>query len=155
MKYISESSELITIISDIVRNNKESLTQNINNVLDDKSSKNISDLYFGDISLQGVTKETVVDFVDKLLVKISEELKVSPVKVSIISDGYDNSVKYIPRSKRKEWSQIGLLGKLYVYDDGNCVVGERCDCIGGIAVPGNKWQILERSSENTISILYR
>ena len=65
------------------------------------------------------------------------------------------SKPYIPRSKRKEWIPVGLLGKLYVRDNGLCSVGARCDCEFGIAVPGNRWWVLARSGPNVIQILYR
>ena len=38
----------------------------------------------------------------------------NPLVKILINPDYDPSVKYIPRSKRKEWSPIGLLGKLRV-----------------------------------------
>lgn len=36
---------------------------------------------------------------------------------------YDPNQKYISRENRKEWSAVGLLGKLHANDDGTCVVG--------------------------------
>ena len=40
-----------------------------------------------------------------------------------INPEYDPNKEYISRDKRKEWDAIGLLGKLYVNDDGTCIVG--------------------------------
>lgn len=62
---------------------------------------------------------------------------------------------YLQRSKRKELNPVGILGKLYVRDNGKCIVGEYCDCVDGIAIPGKIWPILERNSHNIIRILYR
>ena len=47
-----------------------------------------------------------------------------------------------------------MMGKLYVRDDGNCVVGDKCDCLNGIAVPGTAWPVLSRSDTDTIKILF-
>ncbi|WP_427108596.1 peptidase G2 autoproteolytic cleavage domain-containing protein [Lysinibacillus xylanilyticus] len=38
----------------------------------------------------------------------------------IINPNWDNTEEYIPREKRKEWNAVGLVGKLYVRDDGTC-----------------------------------
>lgn len=40
-----------------------------------------------------------------------------------VNPNYDSNQEYIGREKRKEWSAIGLLGKLYANDDGTCSVG--------------------------------
>lgn len=80
-----------------------------------------------------------------------------------ISDEYDIALKdeYIPRTKRKEWSAVGLIGQLYIRDDGTCKAGEYCKCAdGGIATLAEKqdfntWLVLERISNNTIKILFK
>lgn len=42
--------------------------------------------------------------------------------VPIISPNWDSTKEYVPREKRKEWSPVGLMGKLLVRDDGTCEV---------------------------------
>lgn len=37
---------------------------------------------------------------------------------------YDETQTYIPRSERREWSPVGMLGMLRVRDDGTCKVGD-------------------------------
>ena len=152
-KYTSTSSDLPTIISDIISATRSMLTTKVSESL----SQNIAHLrYLGDHSLEGITNENSLVFIELLLHDLSEELKsVTPVKEHIVSPQYDPSKVYIPRSQRKEWSPIGLLGKLYVYDNGTCVVGGRCDCVNGVAVPGTTWPVLTRSATNVIRILYR
>lgn len=47
-------------------------------------------------------------------------------EVPIMNPVYCNSEKYVPRQERKEWDAVGLLGKLLVYHDGTCEVGDFC-----------------------------
>ena len=48
---------------------------------------------------------------------------------------------------------MGLLGKLYVRDNGQCQVGQKCSCENGIAVHGNKWWVMEQIDSDVIKIL--
>ena len=51
-----------------------------------------------------------------------------PIKVivqeyhPIYNPNWDPTAEYIPRAKRKEWSAVGLMGKLLVRDDGSCQI---------------------------------
>jgi len=75
-----------------------------------------------------------------------------------ISAEYDPSKEYIPRSKRKEWYPVGMLGKIYVRDDGISVVGGYIKANNGIAVPSTEKtniRVLERVDANTIRVLYK
>ena len=47
------------------------------------------------------------------------------------------------------------MGKVFVRDNGECQIGQQCDNKNGIAVPGNTWPVLSRSSENVIRILFK
>ena len=68
---------------------------------------------------------------------------------------YDPKRPYVPRAARPEWSVVGLLGKIYVRDNGACVVGQRCDCRNGIAVPGSRFFVLARSSPDVVRVLFK
>lgn len=70
-------------------------------------------------------------------------------KPSIIGNNIDS------RSAKKEWGIVGLLGQLEVKDDGNCVPGEMCSVENGIAVPGNKYYVMERLDNNLIKVLFK
>lgn len=64
---------------------------------------------------------------------------------NVISDSYDPQETYIPRSQRPEWQIVGLLGKVYVYDDGTCTIGSKCTVNSeGVATDGDKYYVLER-----------
>lgn len=75
---------------------------------------------WGNIQYQEVNKAEVSDERGEIL----EPARI--VKDPMLNPNYDSSKEYIPRTERREWSPIGLLGKLYVYDDGTCKVGGYC-----------------------------
>lgn len=52
-------------------------------------------------------------------------------------------------------SNVGLVGVMYVRDDGTCVIGKKCSVINGIATNGNKWFVLDRFNDRTVKILFR
>lgn len=70
----------------------------------------------------------------------------------ILNPYYDPAEEYIPRSQRPEWSPIGLMGKLYVIDDGTCEVdGYAIVDKNGKATKGsqeNGYRVLKRISKN-------
>lgn len=75
---------------------------------------------------------------------------------TITSGLYDPEQTYIPRSKRPEWQVVGILGKIYVYDDGSCIVGDKCTVNSdGVATAGTKWYVMERIDTNIIRILFK
>ena len=101
-------------------------------------------------------KVTIVAYITDLVDVIKTDLdNIQPIQVTYHSTNFDPLQTYIPRSQRKEWSPIGLLGKIYVIDNGSCVVGSKCSCENGIAIPGTDWRILERKTANIIRILYK
>lgn len=73
-------------------------------------------------------------------------------KVPRLSDSFLNDEEYIPRKDRKEWSPIGLLGKLLVHSDGTCNVGDYCMCNDdGIATKSNEgFYVMETNQKNNI-----
>ncbi len=74
-----------------------------------------------------------------------------------VNEDYDTTQQYIPRSKRPEWSAIGLLGKLVVIDDGSCIINGYCKVgEGGIAVISEqktRFRVMARLDDNHIKIL--
>ena len=97
---------------------------------------------------------------EELLAKLnlSEENKTKVVteNMPITNPDYDSTREYVPRTCREEWRIVSMLGKIVVRDDGTCKVGKKCTCnADGIAVPGNKWVVMQRISSDTIVILFR
>ena len=60
----------------------------------------------------------------------------------IVNPNYDSEAEYIPREKRKEWSVVGLMGKIYVRHDGTLNVNN-------YAKIGNEDGVLTKSEEHT------
>ena len=74
-----------------------------------------------------------------------------------VSDKYKNDEEYIPRSKRPEWTAVGLLGKLICIDDGtaeiNGYVRPNENSIATHAEEKTKYRVMKRIDETHIQIL--
>lgn len=72
---------------------------------------------------------------------------------------YDNTIEYIPRDERAEWSAIGMLGVLSVYEDGTCQVNGYCRCTnGGIATATEErsgYRVIKRVTDNIVKIVLK
>lgn len=72
---------------------------------------------------------------------------------------YDPDELYIPREERPEWSAIGMMGVLSVYDDGTCQVNGYCRCgEGGTATLAEErtfdtYRVIQRISDNIIKVV--
>lgn len=105
------------------------------------------------LEMSGMTGESA-DNAFNLNQLTTEISNLRPIQVSVQNPDYDPNITYIPRSERPEWTLVSMLGKIYVRDNGNCQVGDKCSCgSGGIAIPGTKWRIIDRRSANVIRIL--
>lgn len=78
----------------------------------------------------------------------------------------NDKLKYIPRTSRREWIRVNLLGKVIVEDNGKCVPGQFCKPNvskfvkeQGIAIPSlsskdkHRYYVIQRISDKTILIL--
>ncbi|MCQ2351252.1 MAG: hypothetical protein MJ003_04685 [Paludibacteraceae bacterium] len=70
---------------------------------------------------------------------------------------YNSEEDYIPRMYRKEWSPIGLLGKLRIRHDGTLAVGGHCRCNdNGMATASDTgYIVMEVNSDNIATILVK
>lgn len=74
---------------------------------------------------------------------------------------YDPEEQYIPREERSEWSAIGMVGVLSVYDDGMCQVNGYCRCgVGGVATLAEErtfdtYRVIQRISNNIIKVVIK
>jgi hypothetical protein len=68
---------------------------------------------------------------------------VDGVRVPRLNANYNPTQTYTPRRARKEWSAVGLVGKLYVRSAQALNAGSRCSAnSSGYAVSGNDYRIL-------------
>lgn len=106
-------------------------------------SKYLTDIYgrylYEDVEIVNQTGETVIE----------RRRKINP--------NYDKTQVYIPRSQRKEWDIVGLLGKIIVNDDGSCIPGKYCACNDhGIAtISDNGYYVMKRLDNSHIQILFK
>jgi hypothetical protein len=69
---------------------------------------------------------------------------------------YDGSQNYIPRSMRKEWAPVGLVGKVLVRQDGTLTVGGFAGCKNGIATSATSgYRVLKVINENMAQVLVK
>lgn len=73
-----------------------------------------------------------------------------------INPNYDENKEYISRAKRAEWDAIGMMGKLFVRDDGTCQVnGYATVAANGLAsssVGKTNMRVMERISANIVRV---
>lgn len=91
---------------------------------------------------------------------IDENGKVIPAHTEtrwILNPDYDSTLEYENRESRKEWSPVGLIGKLVVRDDGTCQVNSYCKPNeNGIATASDMgYRVIERLNGNHIRIILK
>lgn len=80
--------------------------------------------------------------------------------VPILNPQWNNNEEYIPREKRKEWSPVGLMGKLLVRDDGTCEVNSyaKVGAEEGVLTSSNErtdMRVIERVASNIIRVFIK
>ena len=101
------------------------------------------------------TENTTVSIKEAYKFKYGFNFKVNP--------NYDPTKEYIERQFRQEWSPIGMMGVLSVYDDGTCEVNKYCKVgLNGAAtkaeegyIVGKTYRVLKRISDNIVQILFK
>ncbi|MBR1830844.1 MAG: hypothetical protein IJ784_00245 [Ruminiclostridium sp.] len=76
----------------------------------------------------------------------------------VTAGGYDKDREYIPRSKRPEWSPVGLVGRLIVTDDGSCTVGGYVSArngVGHVTFAKTGVKVLKRLDKNHVEVLIK
>lgn len=75
---------------------------------------------------------------------------------SIINPDYDETLEYIPREQRKEWSPVGLIGQVLTRQDGTLEVGGFAGCKDGIATKSESgYRVLKIINENIALLLVK
>ena len=102
-----------------------------------------------------VIEEEVNDF-DEITGKvIGKKIETKTVISPKVNPDYDPNKPYINRANRPEWDAIGMMGKLFVRDDGSAVVNGYVSAVNGIATASSEktnMRVMERISENIIRV---
>lgn len=76
-----------------------------------------------------------------------------------MNPAYNPEEEYIARSKRKEWDVVGMLGKLYVRDDGTCGAGGYAkvgaDGIATLSQEPTNMYVMKRTAANIVRVLFK
>lgn len=75
----------------------------------------------------------------------------------IVSKNYNDTLEYVPRGARKEYSKVGLLGQLVVQDDGTCEVNGYCMAsVNGVATKSDSgYRVIKRIDKTYIKIILK
>lgn len=75
----------------------------------------------------------------------------------IVSKNYNDTLEYVPRGARKEYSKVGLLGQLVVQDDGTCEVNGYCTAsVNGVATKSDSgYRVIKRIDKKHIKIILK
>lgn len=97
-----------------------------------------------------VIYETVEDFIEIKIPKTNKSRKKSLGMRTVrkLNPEWDETLNYQRRSDRPEWDVVGLFGKLYVNDDGTCVVG-------GYATNGDNGVATASSTKTNMRVMKR
>ena len=107
---------------------------------------------FGRIQYHDVTVPAEIDEDGNIVTE--EHIETQP----ILNPQWNPEQEYIPRKDRPEWSAVGVLGKLIVYDDGTLQSGDVCRCgANGKAVKSieNGYTVLKRISDDKVLIWFK
>ena len=75
-----------------------------------------------------------------------------------INPAYNENEEYVNRYWRPEWDAVGLMGKLFVRDNGSCQAGGYVKPDNGIAIPSaekTNMRVLKRVNDNVIQVLLK
>ena len=95
---------------------------------------------------------------DKNTGEVLEEAWTEHIHAPKQNPDYDISQPYIRRSDRPEWQIVGMMGKLYVRDDGSCVVNGYADVVNGIATKATgktNMRVMERINDSIVRVLLK
>ena len=87
--------------------------------------------------------------------ELIEEEKTEIVHAPKINPAYDPNKPYINRRNRPEWSAVGMMGKLYVRDDGTAQVNGYVTAKDGIATHSDSktnMRVMKRVKDNIILV---
>lgn len=79
-------------------------------------------------------------------------------KVPRTNPDFDSTLEYVPRTERPEWGIVGLMGQIYVRDNGLAVIGGYVTPTRGIATPSlepTRMRVMERINDHIIRVFFK
>lgn len=76
----------------------------------------------------------------------------------VLNPDYIKDVKYLSRTKRREWAAVGIIGRLIVRDNGTCISKKYCKALNGIAVGSEEKtsvRVLKRIDESHVEVFIK
>lgn len=133
-------------------------------VLGDNYKYEWKDKYLTDDYGRTIFDESVEEFVE--YTEVLDDMTTVTMRESTgfhvypkINPEYDPNEIYINRTDRKEWDPVGLLGKLYVNDDGTCEVGGYADAgINGVITASSertRMRVMKRVTDNIVLVMMK
>lgn len=95
---------------------------------------------------------------DKNTGKVLEEAWTEHIHAPKQNPDYDTTKAYTKRADRPEWQIVGMMGKLYVRDDGTCEINGYADVKDGIATKANgktNMRVMERINDSIVRVLLK
>lgn len=84
---------------------------------------------------------------------------IAKTPVPRLNPAWNENETYIPRSKRKEWAPVGLLGKLYVRDDGTCQPNDYITVgnngVATVSPSKTNIRVMSRKTDNIIRVFVK
>lgn len=103
--------------------------------------------------------DITVDFDKETREAITEKKSLGFFKHPKLNPNYNPDETYINRSERKEWDTVGMLGKLFVRDDGTCQVNGYVtvghDGIATRSEDKTNMRVLSRVNEGIVRVLLK
>lgn len=122
------------------------------NYADDWCDKYLTDI-FGTPILEKKSFPAKVDEKGNIVEEAYEDT------VFVLNPSYDSGQTYVPRTERKEWAAIGIVGKLILIDDGTCQENGYCyPAKNGVATHSeNKtnYRVMKRIDETHIQVFIK
>ena len=132
-------------------------------IIGNASEDSWNDMYMRDRFDRLIYEDVEVEREEPVYNPVTGEIDVTTITLTEkhikLNPDYDPEVEYIPRSERKEWGIVGMLGQIRVIDDGTCQVNGYCKpSKNGIATHTDDksgYRVLERIDDNLIRVIMK
>ena len=112
---------------------------------------------WGEVIYEDAVEKREIPVFDSKSKKAETKTETFCVQRPKINPKYDKNKVYTPRSQRKEWAAVGLIGQMIVRDDGTCRPDGYCapNSKGVATASPSGYRVLERVYKDKIRILLK